>query len=353
MNRFVLWALAPAFLLLAVYGALSGLTQELSGFPGFNIAGFPHQEALGLGSWIVFGLLLVAMLGSFWQRHHGTYLLGAVVILTGLIPLLAGQFESQLATATAWRWLAATFLLLGSIAIWSRRAIANRWTTLVGEGFVEEARTLLFLVTIVPLLILTSYPALRAVFYLPIQTPISGFFSFFDNDFLYGVPLVMTALVLIGYALRERMPSYAVYAGAFFNLTVTVAFLLTVASGHGSMDRVVLVRLVQLNTVTLAIYLLPWLSTRKRWLRALDQGGQRLAENLLKLQFRAAISLSAVVILTVLCSLVIYPNEAGIGTFAAGSFLGWLSLLSITIAAAWIAIQRTIRFSPWALAGLL
>src|SRR5689334_19820195 len=181
VDRVVLWALVPAFLLLAFYGSLSGLTQELSGFPTFNIAGFPHQDALGLGSWIVFGLLLIAMLMSFWQRRHGTYLLGAVAVLAGTIPLLAGQFESQIATATAWRWLTATFLLLGSIAIWSRHAIAKhlRWST--SEGFVEEARTLLFLLTIVPLLILTSYPALRAVFYLPIETPISGFFSFLNR----------------------------------------------------------------------------------------------------------------------------------------------------------------------------
>src|SRR6185437_12048861 len=136
VDRFVLWALVPAFLLLAVYGSLSGITQEIAGYPGFNIAGFPHAEALGLGSWIVLGLLLIAMLASFWECRHHTYLLGAIAILAGAIPLLAGQFETQLATATAWRWLAATFPLIGSIAIWSRRKIS--------KAFIEEARPLLF-----------------------------------------------------------------------------------------------------------------------------------------------------------------------------------------------------------------
>src|SRR6185369_3191172 len=105
--------LVPAFLLLAVYGALSGVMQELAGIGGINIAGFAHAEAFGLGSWIVFGLLLIAMLVSFWERRHSVYLLGALIVLTGAIPLLAGRFESQVATATAWRWLAATFLLIG------------------------------------------------------------------------------------------------------------------------------------------------------------------------------------------------------------------------------------------------
>src|SRR5215213_6780524 len=359
VDRFVLWALLPAFLLLAVYGSLSGMTQELaalgSSYPGFNIAGFPHEEALGLGSWIVFGLLLVAMIASFWERRHTAYLLGAVAVLAGMIPLLGGRFESQIATATAWRWLAATFLLLGSIAIWSRRAISEHtgWSCFGREGFVEEARTLLFVVTIVPLLILTSYPALRAIFYMPVQGPISGFFSLFDNDFVYGVPLVLTGLVLIGYAVRDRMPSFALYAGAFFNVTVTLAFLLAVVSGHGLMDRLVLVRLVQLNVITLAVYLLPWLSTRKRWRSALDERGQSVADQLLKLQLWLAISLSAGVLLPALCSLVLFPVHVGAGTFAAETSLGWFSLFAIAVAIAWLAITRTINVSPWMLAAFL
>jgi hypothetical protein len=362
IDRFVLWALLPAFLLLAVYGSLSGVTRELaalgSGYAGLNIAGFPHEEALGPGSWIVLGLLLVAMFLSFWERRRSEYLLGAVAVLAATIPLVAGRFESQIATATAWRWLLATFLLLGSIAIWSRRAISERlstfgWPTFCGEGFVEEVRTLLFVLTVVPLLVLTSYPALRAIFYLPVQGPISGFFSLFDDDFVYGVPLVAVALVLIGYAVRERMPAFALYAGAFFNVTVTLAFLLAVVSGHGSMDREVVVRLVQLNAITLAVYLLPWLSTRKRWQLALDQRGQRVADYLIKLQLWLAISLSAGLLLPAVGSLVLFANEVGTITIAAGSFLGWLSLLSITVVAAWLAITRTIKFSPWALASLL
>ena len=51
VDRVVVWFLLGGFLLLAVYGALSGVTQELaalgSGYTGFNLAGFPHQEALG------------------------------------------------------------------------------------------------------------------------------------------------------------------------------------------------------------------------------------------------------------------------------------------------------------------
>jgi hypothetical protein len=358
VDRFVLWGLIPAFLLLAVYGALSGVTQELAGFAGFNIAGFSHTEAFGVGSWIVLGLLLVAMLVSFGERRHRAYLLAGITVLAGAIPLLAGQFETQIATATAWRWLAVMFLLAGSLMVWFRRAISERlrtfgWPTFDGQGFVQEVRTLLFVLTIVPLLLLTSSAALRAIFYLPVQAPISGFFSLFDDSVLYGVPLVLAALTLVGYAVRERKPGFALYAGAFFNATVTLALLLSVVSVHGLMDRIVLVRLVQLNVITLAVYLLPWLSTRRRWQPALDQRGQRVADYLLKLQLLLAISLNAALILPALGVMLLFPGEAGNGTAAVGSDPGWLSLASITVAAIWLSTTRAIRFSPWILASLL
>src|SRR6185503_16102718 len=139
---------------------------------------------------------------------------------------------------------------------------------------------------------------------------------------------------------------------AFFNVTVTLAFLLAVASVHG-LTGIVLVRLVQLNAITLAVYMLPWLSTRKRWQSALAQRGQRVADYLLKLQLWLAISLSAAVILPALCIILLFPGHAGTGTAAVGGYLGWLSLASITVAAIWLAVTRAIRLSPWALACFL
>jgi hypothetical protein len=344
VDRFVLWALVPAFLLLAFYGSLPGITQELAGYATFDVAGFPHAEAFGPGSWILLGLLLVAMLVSYYERRHSAYLLGAVIVLAAAIPLLAGQFENQLATATAWRWLAATFLLIGSIVIWSRRAISQR----LGEGFVDEARTLLFLLTIVPLLILTSYPALRAIYYLPIQAPVSGFFSWFDDDFVDGVPLVLAGFVLIGHAVRERMPSFALYAGAFFNATVTLAFLLAVVAGRGLMDRTVLIHVAQLNAITLAAYLLPWLSTRKRWRSALDQRGQRVADSLLKLQLWLAISLSGVA-----GGVAVYLSLRGL--LDSGRFNAWWSIAALlAMVALAVAVNLKTKARPYVFAaGLL
>lgn len=362
IDRIISWSLLGAFLLLAIYGALSGVTQELaalgSGYKGLNLAEFPHDEALGLGSWIVLGLLLLIMLGNFWDRRSGKYLLGTLAVLAAIIPLLAGLFENQIATATAWRFLAAIFFACASLVIWYRSAIAQRlkhygWPDLGEASVTKEAIALLIALTVVPLILLTLYPAWRAIYYLPVQSPISGLFSFFGDDVSYGVPLVLAALVMIGHALRERMIDFAFYGGVLFNLTVTLAFLLAIVSGNGLMDRVVLVRLAQLNAITCAVYLLSWLSTRPRWQSGLNESDLRSADYLLKLQLGIVVVLNLVLFAPVIVNLIVAPASIAIGTIAAGSFLGWLAFLISVVAVVWFASRRSTKVSADLVAGLL
>jgi hypothetical protein len=343
IDRLLSWLLLGAFVLFAVYGSLSGLTRELmalgSQYTGLNIARFPHQEALALGSWVLLGLLTVLMVANFAERRREEYLLGALVVLSAAIPLLAGTFEPQLATAAAWRWLAALFLLAGSIVLWYRRDES------------EPLRRLLIALTVAPLLLFTLLPALRAIYYLPVLSPAAGIFARFSDDVLYGGPLVIVALVMIGFALRERRPDYAVYGGLLINLTVTLAFMLAVVSGKGLMDRVVLLRLAQLNALTFAAYALPWLSTRRLWLSRLNQFRQKLADDLFDVQVGLAIGSTLAWIVPVALWLIVEPEPVDISIIAAGSLLGWLALVATVGAAAWLALARQ-RFVPaWLLAG--
>lgn len=345
IDRLLSWLLLGAFVLFAVYGALTGLTRELmalgSGYPGLNIAGFPHQEAIALGSWVLLGLLTVLMLANFAEQRREEYLLAALVVLSAAIPLLAGRFEPQMATAAAWRWLAAVFLLGGSIVLWYRRDLS------------ERMRLLLIALTVAPLLLFTfvPVPALRAIYYLPVQSPTAGLFAWFSDDVLYGGPLVIVALVMIGYAVRERMPQYGLYGGFLINLTVTLAFMLAVVSGKGLMDRVVLVRLAQLNAITFAVYALPWLSTRRLWQQRIDQARQKRADDLLDLQVWLAICLNVLLIVPVALGLYFEPEPPGIGTIASGTLLGWLALATTIVAATWLSRARGRRPPAEMLAG--
>jgi hypothetical protein len=336
IDRALSWLLVGAFILFATYGTLSGLTRELnalgSSYPGLNLAGFPHAEVFGIGSWIVLGLLAVLMVTSFRDRGRDRgqkeYLLGAVVVFSAAIPLLAGLFEAQLATVAAWRWLAAFFLLGGSIVLWYRR---NETTAL---------RVLLIVLTVAPLLLLTFLPALRAFFYLPVHNPISGVFAWLGNDVVYGGPLLIVAAVFVGYAVRERRPAYGLYGGLFVNAAVSLLLLLAVVENKGLIDRVLLVRLLQLNAITFAVYALPWLSTRRLWRQKLDERKQNLADDLLEVQVGLAVSLNVLLIVPVAIGLVFVPQPPGVGTLATGSLLGWLALATTIVAGAWLTRMR-------------
>jgi hypothetical protein len=250
-------------------------------------------------------------------------------------------FETQVATATAWRWLAALFLIGGSLVLWYRNHQS------------KDVRTVLIALTVAPLLVLTFYPALRTIYYLPVQGPISGIFSWFDDDFSYGTPLVLVALVMVGYALRERRPEFSVYGGLLLNATVTLAFLLAVVNAKGAMDRVVTVRLAQLNAITFAVYALPWLSTRRRWLVALDQDRARLADNLLNWQISLAIVLNVMLLAPVVVELIASPAGSLAAPVAAGNFLGWLALIATLVAIAWLRRLREQKLPVSFVAGAL
>src|SRR6185369_4026869 len=131
------------------------------------------------------------------------------------------------------------------------------------------------------------------------------------------------------------------------------AFLLAVATAHGSMDRVVLIRIAQLNILTFAVYALPWLSTRTRWQAGLNQSDERFADDLLKLQLALALATTIVLFLPVTAALILMPDRVGIGTVAAGGFLGWLALFAVVATATWLAATRVIRLPGFAFAALL
>lgn len=365
VDRLVSWAVLTGFVLLSIYGVLSGVTQELTVRSGetavWNIAGFPHQYALGLGSWILLGLLVILKLAGFCERRKERYLLGAVGTLAVICPLLAGQWEDQFATASAWRWLAALFLLAASLPLWFRDRLSQigfslSWPSnpgLSGEQrqtevyrtIVPRIRVLLLATTLTPLLLLTTYPALRAIFYLPVHGPSGGVFDWLGDTLSYSVPLVIVALVLIGYALRERLLAYALVSGFLFNATVTMVYLLSVVAVQGSMDRVVSVQVLQLNAIASALFGLIWLRAHGRWSTGLTEANARQAERLLTLQAAIAIASNAAVIVPVALRLAERSSWPGSGTFAAGSSLAWLALvLTAGLVAGLNAVyQRSVR----------
>ena len=341
VDRLLAWVLLGGFVLLTIYGAVSGVTQEYGGaaYQAWNIAGFDHREAFALGSWIILGLLTLIMLANAWQRRRGIYLCGALLTLSTMVPLLAARFEAQFATATAWRYLAALFLIIVSALVWARPQVARQlqrlgWPTLSNnpKSLATSLRLVIISVTAVPVLLFTLFAILR---------PSTA------NGFSYTVPLIAVALVLIGYAIRERLVHYAFYAGLLFNLTVSVAYFLATIAVDAPLDSVFLVRAILLNTITCGVYSLLWWSMRERWAVGLgERSGE--AQSLLEFELWLAVAGYALLIGPLTVNLIF--REAGPATQVAGGALSWLAFIALSVAL--LSIKR-VRVSAGLLSALL
>jgi hypothetical protein len=198
-------------------------------------------------------------------------------------------------------------------------------------------RVLLLALTVTPVILLTLYPAVGAIWYRPATGPSNGFFYSIGEVISYSIPLVLVALVLVGHAVRERAAGYAFAAGLFLNGAVTLAHLLTISIAGGSMNRVVLAQMAQLNAIVCAGYALLWLSWRGRWAEHLSEAQAERAESLLKFQVVICLAVNALLIAPPLVKLFTRPTWTGIGTFEAGSVRGWLAFVLTGLAAAWFA----------------
>jgi hypothetical protein len=274
----------------------------------------------------------------------------ALLVLWSACPLVAGRFEAQFATASAFRWSVAIFLLAVSIAF----VLSDKVSSAKSAGEDMLVRTVLFLLTLGPLILLTLSPVVGDVNYVPARGPRAGIFGAMGDVALYGLPLVFAVAALAIQAVRARSAAFAFAAGLMVNFTVTCVQVVSVAAMHGPMNRVVLVNALQLNAIASACVALVWIATRQWWARSdfiaagidadaspdYDQirppedsvRAARVEPFLLTLQKFIAIGFVALFIVPVATRLIALPDRAGIATFAAGAFNGWLAL-ALTIAA--------------------
>jgi hypothetical protein len=348
-----------AFTIVMVYASATGIGHELTNpartFLTYDFAGHPHALMFGLGSLLLLITLVVSMVGNAFEQRHEIYVWGTVIALWGLCPLVAGRFESQVATASAGRWALASFLLIGSVVYALREKIWFGDLRVAAQ--LANSRGLLLALTLTPLLLLTLSRAVDAVNYVPAGGPQAGVFRSMGGVALYGVPLVIAVAALGIHAGRERSAAYVFAAGLVVNFSVTVVHIISVAGVNGPMNRVVLVNSLQLNAIAAAGVALIWLATRGWWFEdAGSSAASKVSEPeaqaaaagtagnparprkeaieriLLICQHAFAIAFLVILIVPLALHLVARPEMAGTATFAAGSFIGGLALL-LTVAA--------------------
>jgi len=332
-------ALVIGFAVLTVSGTGFGIRKELTSPTSSPLAfdfAFPHELIFGAGSLILLIILLAVMFGN--QRERGSYpfALGTLLTLWTVCPLLAGRFETQVATASAARWSVAFFLLAISIA----HAVGRKSMFTKSRRDFDTTRAVVLLITLAPLIFLTLSPVIDDVDYVPGRGPQSGIFRAMGVAALYGVPLILAAAALVIHAARQRSAAYAFSAGLLVNLAVTTVLVVSVAEAGGAMNRVVLVTALQLNAISAACVALGWMALRT-WLMKSNEAPTGSERVLLTSQKWMAVVLLVLFIVPIGLHLIAFPNRIGFGTFIAGGLNGWLALL-LTVAVV-LAFDKVFR----------
>lgn len=324
-----------AFVFLTLYSSLHGVALEFSirneptTLP--DMAGYSHTFAFGFTAWIVLALLLVSFLALSKERINKVYLYIVVITLSLTCPLIASNFETQNATATAWRWCSAIFLFV-SLAFYLKPNTVSR---LIGDNKNDETNKfnnkdlfqLSAQLTVVPIIILTIFPLWTIAGGFLIQETSSGFFNTIGYVLTYTLPLVVVAIVFSLRALSRANAVSALASGLTVCFAVVTAHLFSIYSTNGAMDRVVTAQIFQLVAISSSAFSILWLATKHKW----DIHNKSSKSNL---GFLVSLSAFANLILICLVALRLFvrPTWVGIGTLEAGSIRGWLGFILSVIA---------------------
>ncbi|MEW4569018.1 hypothetical protein AB1L88_14230 [Tautonia sp. JC769] len=368
-DRLALWGAVLILVGLAVYGVVPGVAQELSpsGFAervasykgsesiegrlvpsasAFEVPGIAHDSALGPGSWILLGSVLATLVVGQWERFRRLYLLGAMLVVSMAVPLIAGRWESDVAVASALRWGGSIALLALSVPIWARGwlgTVAERvgWRIDRGRsaGLGPMAVGLAVAIAALPVMAMVSFVSGAALWVHPVDpelvdlwrlgggvfvvlavlgsvalavarmgelgaesgrsgvmrvagglmialgalalvavsslvagsvlagNPILGpspgsFFGRLGLAWSYAPPIVLVAVTLVGYALRERSSGFALAGGLLLNFGATVGMLLSGTVPTVPDDPMLWLRLAQLNAIVGSAYAIGWMGMR-------------------------------------------------------------------------------------------
>ncbi len=350
VDRATLLAMLLGMVGLSLYGLIPGLAEEfarttaaaqraLAG--GWSLA--PH--ALGPGAWWLLIVLMIAFAAGLWERFERDSVLALVFLCGWTCVLLAGRHEGFGATASALRWYLGVFWILASTAVWLRRplqrsAAALRWPEFDARsrGLSDAVRVLLILTAVVPILAMTTLRVGLALAGEPPVGPAAGsVFARMGDMLSYAVPLALVSAGLIGHALREQSPRYALAAGLVVNYTVTLAWLMSAITAGRHIGRVELVELVQLNTITAALYALAWLAER-RWIARITLPAGS-ASSLLSVQVGIGLAGNILLLIPAAAWLITRPEHPGPAVAAVGDLLGWAALICGVGAAVWHALS--------------
>ncbi len=210
---------------LAVYGVVPGVAQELapriSGTgvtasatveqcavggrmvptsESFELAGIPHDHALSHATWVFWAATLVLFAVSLAEEYRYWKLSAVALTFSTATLLLAGQWEAQVAVASALRWVTAAFFAVGSVVIWCRQPLlagGKRLGWMVPQGRAASFSStfaLLVVLSVAPLVAMATFVALAAVSLSPPSSDAAGA--------MWVLSIVFCVSALVGLSIR-------------------------------------------------------------------------------------------------------------------------------------------------------
>ena len=320
----------------------------------------------GPGAWLLLGLstidLLVALrVASSGSREtvgaadldshtEGTHELRAalfgLILLAATGPVLwAGAFMPARAATSALCWSLSVSFVLVSVLFWLRTGLARMATaTGVGTGLdgraTLDSRRLLIALTVVPVITLSVLVAVSGVVSSSFPQTLTGsMFALQSPDVLAAAPLMLLALGLVGHALRESSARYAFVAGLVVNLAVTSAYLVAVVSSGRGIEVVETVRLLQLASLTAAVWSLLSMASRSFVTIWLESPDRRMVRALFSTQQWLGVLGNAILLFGGIGLLVTQFPDPTAWSVEVGSPLGWAAFVLAMGALFWPAVR--------------
>ncbi len=349
------WAMLGVLVLgqfaLAVWAVLPGILQEV-GFIPLTInwpASFVYT--FGSGAWLLLGLLAVNLSIALWEREQVAALYGLVLLAVTAPILLAGPFAVDRAEIAALSWSLSICFLAVSLLLWLRTSLCRLpLITSIGKDFDSgvstNLRRMLVTLTVLPVVVITALVTLVSLSQ-PQPGPVAGtFFAKLGPAAAMVAPLTLLCVGLVGHALRECSPGYAFSAGLVVNFAVVTGYLLALVNGGNSIGVVESVRLLQLASITAAVWALVVLASRP-WIAAWREGDDRpMARGLFSLQVLQGLVVNAILLFNGIALLIrVFPEQAS-WSVEVGSPLGWVALILAFAAVFWRALQQRRLPSP-------
>lgn len=377
LERLVMAIVVAGLCILGIYGIApeiaieflrAGAGSQTPDATHFEIASIPHLHAFDVGSWIVWGVVLVVLVTEFWEEFRELTVCGLLLALAAACPLLAGHWAGNLAAGSALRWFLALLFAAVSFVIWRRERLAAWATRRTWPAFDQRSdvlhfdlTVLLLIITCAPLLFLTAARLMLAFGRNTMLGPAAGsFFYHLGPSLSYALPLATLAATLVGYGVRNRSSAFTFAGGLAFNLCASSAYLLSSKIFASGMNAPAWITLVHVNIMVLAGFALAWLGVLKwqvlKWQKTQATEPQTIQpSSLLNLQIVLAMVFNAMLIIPATLVLFLRPGAATQRFLPeVADVSGWFALALALAAALWRAQMAGRKLSVGVcMAGLL